>query len=61
MKALFNGECDGCMLHRPRCAIVYLRIKGTARGYDKNPCVLCDVCRKTQEFRGRFKAEGRHR
>lgn len=59
MRGLFNDTCSSCQLHRPRCAVVHM--KTVSRFPPGRPVVLCDVCRRGEEFRGRFKADGRHK
>lgn len=61
MRQLFNGDCSSCQLHRPRCATVYVRVPNRAKQFEREPIVLCDVCRKSEQWIGRFRADARHR
>ena len=58
-KALFNGDCCKCHIHRPRCAKVYLRVDGKATQYHKEPTVMCDCCRR--EMNGQYRIHEDHR
>ena len=60
IKALFNDDCNGCGLFRPRCATVYMRAND-GQSFSTSPRVLCDECRKSARFRGDFKVDDKHK
>ena len=56
MKALFNDDCDGCKIHRPRCATVYRR---DADGKFTVQVTYCESCRKL--WRGQYRVSDTHK
>lgn len=57
---LFNGSCSSCKGFKPRCAWVQL-FRAILHLPARQTIVLCEECRKLEEFRGKFLLDRRHK
>lgn len=58
---LFSGRCDKCRKFDGECASVHEMLDGLPLGrYRAETITLCGPCRKSTNYRGRFRADARH-
>jgi len=59
MKALFNGNCDGCAKFMPQCAIIHIKPSFQIQSWEKRVQTRCPSCRK--RIKGIYTLDARHK